>query len=290
MDVGELRSTLGRSVRRPVIVAVVAVAVVLSSGVGALRYLRMRAEARAAATARPPSLSVPLWVPPREVEHRSRFAFTYETAEAVADLRSGERLDAVVAGAQDAEDAARRLMTWTRAQWEPGRPDPYPPPDARIILRDIRAGRTGGFCAQYCAVLLQAIASFHGRARFVTIAGHEVIEAWLPNAERWTMLDPTYRTQVFGPKGVSLSVLEIRAAALAGAPVTVSPDNRLPEPVHAYLQRFRSPAFWLRNDLVRRPLNFSDIPRYRVWFDPPPGFAAGQPDALSTRFPVDLYP
>jgi hypothetical protein len=255
-----------------------------------MRALRLGTAARKLAAGSHPAISVPLWVAPDDVVHRSRFAFTYEIADAVAALRSNERLDEVVAGAHDLEGAIRRLMAWTRSQWEPGRPDPYPPPDARVILRDIRAGRTGGFCAQYCVVLLQAIASFHGRARFVTVTDHEVIEAWLPDQRRWTMFDPTYRTQVFGAAGRSLSALEIHDASLGGGPLTASQGNRLPESVIAYARRFRTMAVWLRNDLVSHPLNFLDILRYRVWFDPPPEVVASQPDALSTRFPVDLYP
>ncbi len=279
-------SLLKRPVPLPWVVAACVGTAVLFGAISVVRFVRQE---HAAARSVPPPLKVPLWVPAASVVQSGRFVFSFEPADAVSDLRASERLDQVVAGTTAAEEAARKLSRWVRDQWEPGRPDPYPPPDAEVILRDIRAGRTGGFCAQYCYVLVQAIASLGGRARFVTISEHEVVEVWLPVEKRWTMLDPHYQVQVLDPAGRSLSALEIHDAARTGAPVVLSSGNRLEEDAWTYVGRFRSFAVWLRNDLKSRPLNFQDLGRYRVWFPAAPDQPPGAP-ALATPYAVDLYP
>jgi hypothetical protein len=180
-------------------------------------------------------------------------------------------------------------MEWTGDQWQLGTPNPYPPPDARIILRDIRSGFTGGFCAQYCFVLCQAIQSFGIPARMVTITGHEVVEGWLRDERRWVLLDPTYRLQVIDAGGRPLDALEIRRGVEQGAALAVTAGHRLPEAEAAYLARYRRFAVWLRNDLVSRPMNFTDFPRYLVWFEPPDELGR-DPGSLVTSHAEDLYP
>src|SRR5881397_493401 len=110
----------------------------------------------ATAGAQPP-IHVPLWVPPETVQRTPRFRFTFDSPETLAALRREERLDEIVHGASSDLERFQLLNRWVRAQFEPGRPDPYPPIDARVILRDIRRGFTGGFCAQYCYVLAQSL-------------------------------------------------------------------------------------------------------------------------------------
>jgi hypothetical protein len=195
----------------------------------------------------------------------------------------------VVQGSASDEQSWRRLMIWVRSQWQPGRPDPYPPADARIILRDVRAGITGGFCAQYSFVLAQAIQSFGAPARLVTISGHEVVEAWLRDEQRWVMFDPTYRLQVIDGSGRTLNAFEIRQGVVAGDSLSATADHRLEQALGAYLRRYLRFAVWIRNDFVSQPMNFADFDRYRVWFIPDDGgdFSSA---ALGTRYPVDLYP
>jgi hypothetical protein len=236
-------------------------------------------------------VTVHLFVPPASVDHESRFRFSFDSIEALMPLRSGESLDAVVEGSESYHEAWRRLMDWTAAQWEPGVPDPYPPPDATIILRDIRDGFTGGFCAQYCFVLVQAVQSVGGPARHVTINGHEVTEAWLADESRWVMLDPTYRLEVVDEAGRALNALEIRRAVEQGTAAALGPTagHRLPEDFETYLERFRDLAVWIRNDFVTRPLNFTDFDRYRVWLEPRRSLNLPV-EALTTWYEEDLYP
>jgi hypothetical protein len=257
--------------------------------VAALVWHGLRTSTRANIPGADPPLAVHLFVDPAEVVHWSRFRFVFDPPEVLQDLRSGEELDRVVAGAATDEQAWRRLMRWVRAQWEPGRPDPYPPPDARVILRDIRDGFTGGFCAQYSFVLVQAISSFGSPARCVTVRGHEVVEAWLRDENRWTLLDPMNSLQVLDGDSRSLDAYEIHCAVEAGERLDFLTDHRCTEDQAAYLDRYRQFAVWIRNDFVSRPLNFLDFDRYRVWFVALGGDAT-PPGTLSTPYPVDLYP
>lgn len=236
----------------------------------------------------PSPLTVHLFVAPSQVQHMPRFRFAFDPPEVLQQLRLDEGLDVIVHGAGSDEELCRRLMRWTRAQWEPGRPDPYPPPDARIILRDIRSGFTGGFCAQYCFVLVQAISSFGLQARCVTIRGHEVMEAWLRDEQRWTMLDPLYALQVLDAEGRSLNANQIRLAVAGGNRMRLLDGNRCGESPADYLARFRQLAVWIRNDFVSHPMNFVDFDRYRVWLAPPDDVAVPSV-SLTTPFPLDLY-
>ena len=232
-------------------------------------------------------IHVPLWVDPAKVRHQPRFYFTYDPPEALAALRSQEKLDRVIEGADNDLDRFRRLNAWTRAQFEPGVPSPYPPPDARIILRDVRSGFTGGFCAQYNFVLVQALQSLGYRARCVSLSRHEVVEAWARDARRWIGLDPIYAATYVDESGRELSVYEVNARERRGAPLLAGPGSR-PETEEEMRGAFGRFEVWIKNDHVSRPVNFTDLPRYRVRFIHEGEWA---PDGagLSTRDIHDLY-
>jgi len=274
-----------RTVSRRQVVLVVGLAIVAFGVAGAIRVLGHRPPRVEAS----PPVRVPLFVDPSAVDHQSRFRFTFDPPEVLAALRRQEHFDDVVAGSRSDREAFRRLMEWTHEQWQLGTPNPYPPPDALIILRDIRAGFTGGFCAQYCFVLVQAIQSFGIPARMVTITGHEVVEAWLRDEGRWVILDPTYRLQIVDAAGRPLNALEIRRGVERGEALAVTAEHRLPETEARYLERYRRFAVWLRNDHISRPMNFTDFSRYLVWFDLPDD-AGRAPESLVTGFAEDLYP
>ena len=276
---------------RLLVVIAIAAAVVLFGGVNLSRFVDSTGSEPSSPAVTEPPVRVPLFVPPPGVDHQTRFRFTFDPVVVLEELRHAEELDQVVAGSVTQAEAWRRLARWTADQWEQGVPNPYPPPDARIILRDIRAGFTGGFCAQYCVVLMQAIQSFGAPARQVTIEGHEVVEAWLGDEGRWIMLDPTYDLMVLDDAGRSLSALEIRRAVDDGGVVglKLSEGHRAPEILGHYVARFRELAVWIRNDHVSRPMNFADFDRYRVWFAP--RHPSELPDvALWTTEATDLWP
>lgn len=268
----------------------------VGAGVAAYAYLtsppRVPSPETEPAATDDPRIHVPLFVDPAMVKPTPRFRFTFDPPNALTDLRQEEHLDEVVAGAADDLDRCVKLMSWTRAQWEPGRPDPYPPLNARVILKDIRRGFTGGFCAQYNYVLAQGLQSLGIPARYVTLIDHEVIEARLPDTSWWVCLDPLYDTYYTDASGRPLSVYEIHRRVLDGQPVILS-QTRLVSDTQTQLDRFRSFAVWLKNDHITAPLNFADIDRYKVYFLDAPSEPASRgipPGSLTTTEPVDLYP
>jgi len=240
-------------------------------------------------------IRVPMFVDPALVKPTPRFRFSFDPPAALEALRVEENLDAVVAGAADDLDAALRLMHWVRRQWEPGIPSPYPPIDARIILRDIRSGFTGGFCAQYNYVLAQGLQSLGLPARYVTLIEHEVIEVYLPSRDRWVCLDPLYDTTYTDGAGNPLSVHEIQSRGRSGLPVRITDprltENAYPGDPQAHMAAFASFSVWVKNDHVSSPINFTDLERYKVHFLPDgPGSTHLPPGALETSEPADLYP
>jgi len=263
--------------------------IIVAGCVGVYRYKSLRRRQMGLEVNSPSDpIHVPLWVPPAQVRHKTRFACLWDGQAPLARFRQSENLDAVVGDAASDEERARKLLHWTRAQFEPGRPDPYPPPDAMTTLSEIRAGRTGGFCAQYAFVLVQALQSFGRPARVVTIENHEVVETWLADQARWTMLDPLFDLQVIDQDGRSLSAIEIRNARHAGATLAVTAGDRLAEPLRRYVARYDRIALWIRNAFVSAPVNFTDFDRYRVWLVRSNELSPS-PESLSTTHPEGLY-
>jgi hypothetical protein len=236
-----------------------------------------------------PAMRVPLFVDPNQVVHEPRFRFTFDPPEALIELRHRERLDSVVAGAAGDLDRFRSLTAWARAQFEPGIPNPYPPLDARIILRDVRSGFTGGFCAQYNFVLGQALMSLGYPSRYVTVVDHEVLESWARDEGRWVCLDPLHAATYVDEEGRALSVYELCERSRAGKPI-IPAEGSLPGTASEVSRAFEEFSVWIRNDHVSRPLNFSDLDRYKVTyiFDGEDLRAVGR-SRLTTSILGDLY-
>jgi len=234
-------------------------------------------------------IKVPLFVPPERVSHHRRFHFTFDNEEVLRPLRNREQLDKVVTGAKTDMGVFLQLMKWVRAQWSPGRPDPYPPIDAIVILDKIRKGKTGGFCAQYCFVLVQCLQSLGYKARYVTIKGHEVTEVWSPELSKWVMLDPLhelYVTKVSTP----LSVLEIHNTIKKNKFDIEVHAQKSPDDVQGYLYRYEKFAVWVKNDHIASPINFFDIDRYKIYYlDDPTERIHVPAGSLYTLFSEDLY-
>ena len=252
-----------------------------------LKYLGIKAKEVKRATGNP--IEVPLFVSPERVRHHSRFRFIFDNEEILRPLRKREKLDQVVAGAKTDMEVFLRLMKWVRAQWSPGRPDPYPPINAIVILDEIRKGETGGFCAQYCFVLVQCLQSLGYKARYVTVKGHEVIEVWSPELSKWVMLDPLY--ELYVSTGVTpLSVFEIHKMIIRGAHNLEVHAKKDPGDLRVYLSRYKKFAVWSKNDHVSSPINFFDIERYKIYFLDQPNERMYVPEgSLYTFFPEDLY-
>ena len=246
-------------------------------------------EAREVPREKGEAINVPLFVPPERVRYQSRFHFTFDNTAILRPLRNREGLDTVVAGVKSDLEIARRLMRWVRAQWTPGRPNPYPPIDAMVILDNIRSGETGGFCAQYCFVLVQCLQSMGYKARYVTIKGHEVTEVWLPSFAKWIMLDPLYVLYVTQGT-IPLSVYEIHKIVLRSGHDLKIHAQQDPGDLRAYLARYEKFAVWAKNDHVSSPINFWDIERYKIYFLDDSNERMYVPaGSLYTFFPEDVY-
>lgn len=222
-------------------------------------------------------------------------------------LRKQENLDQVVADAADELDQFLRLMTWTRAQWPLGTPDPYPLCNGVDILTDIRAGRTGGFCGQYSYLLADALKSFgHYSVRYVELesaAGesHFAVEAWSNQWNKWVLLDPTYDAHYLDATGRPLSALELHEAWVGGRKAEVRAVEReapkdgrrigdLPERGLDLFERF---AVSLRSDLAHLdlPLTMADRERMFLRHDDGRGAAFRHLKfALGSSRREDLYP
>jgi len=225
----------------------------------------------------------------KKVRHHPRFHFTFDNEEILKPLRKREKLDQLIAGENTDMEVFLRLMKWVRSQWSPGRPDPYPPIDATVILDKIRKGETGGFCAQYCYVLVQCLQSLGYKARYVTVKGHEVTEVWSPWLSKWVMLDPLY--ELYVTKGTTpLSVLEIHNRIIQGEHDLEVHAKKDPGDLSEYISRYEKFAVWCKNDHVFLSINFFDIERYKIYFlDNPEERMYVPAGSLYTFFPEDLY-
>jgi hypothetical protein len=234
-------------------------------------------------------IRVPLFIDPTRVRQQPRFHFTFDSPQTLADLRRTLGVDGVVASGKNQWEKVNLWMNWVRSQWQPGRPDPYPPIDARIILERIRGGLTGGFCAQYNYVFVQGLQSLGMAARYVTIHNHEVTEVWIEAERRWVCCDPLFRCHYANLDGKSLSVLDIRQAVENGRPVSLVGGQGVND-LGRHLRQFLRFAVWLKNDHIASPINFIDIERYKVYFLETEAERSLLPaNALFTFFPEDLY-
>jgi len=128
---------------------------------------------------------------------RSNFDFVPEhwREPGLRQLRDGEDYRQITGQTQ--LELFRKLADWTHRQWTLSVPDPYPPSNAMDILREIRAGRTGGFCGQYAYVLADVLKSLgFFCVRYVELwqdsgRSHFVVEVWLDSSRKWIVLDPT---------------------------------------------------------------------------------------------------
>lgn len=153
--------------------------------------------------------------------------FEHSAAPRLAQLRAREQLDAVIAGAASEFDAILKLRDWVAAQFPHTEPNPYPAWDAMIVLDEIRAGRTGGFCAQFSQVLLQSLAAVGVPARYIEIGtetnpiNHFPIEVWSNDFDKWVVLDADFILH-YERNGVPLSAAEVHDAYVSGQTGTIT--------------------------------------------------------------------
>ncbi len=201
----------------------------------------------------------------------------------LVQIKIQEGLEDVVSRGVSEVDRMRLLRDWVSGQWEESIPDPYPPWDALTILKEIRSGKTGGFCAQYAVVLVQASLSLGWQARYLAIAtrerpdnGHMTVEIWSNDLNRWVVIDP-YFCADYERDGIPLSSLDIHNALvkneLDGIKINFGNDTRERPPEEnmsreQMLAYYFHLAFELRNDHITRPYSFwNRRQEYMSWRD-----------------------
>ena len=140
------------------------------------------------------------------------FAYEDMRHERLASLREQYRLDEVVAGTGSELERLVRLRNWVANQWSWDPPaDHYPAWDAHEIL----AARKG-FCVQFAITYLQVCLSMGHPARFVfgyhpgPDGGHEVVEVWSNQFDKWVLMDPNENEHYLDPDTATpLSMLEV---------------------------------------------------------------------------------
>jgi hypothetical protein len=205
------------------------------------------------------------------------YVFTYEnwTEPKVWELRKQEKLDSVIEGCKTDIEIFKRLTVWSRKQFKPGNPDPYPMSNGLDILKDIRSGKTGGFCGQYTYLLADALKSFgFFDVRYVELwrdsqNTHFMLEAWSNQFRRWVLLDPLYATTVSDEKGQLLSAWKVQSAVASKKDSLLkqswlTSESEADHPSHAdYFSLFHLVAVGLRNNLAAADHPWTVQERYR---------------------------
>ncbi len=213
----------------------------------------------------------------------------------LVDLCNRECLEEVVSPGKTEFEKMRLLNDWVNSQWERGFPESYPPWNANVILPLIRSGTSGGFCAQYAVVMVQACLSLGWQARYLDTAHksqeahltHFTVEVWSNQFNKWILLDPFFGCH-FEKNGVPLSALELHNFLVNKKTDNVefvkgdgkNVINNLKDLSKGdVLARYYHIAVDLRNDHMSRPHGFYNRRQnYLSWRD---GFTSGRKDVFN---------
>ncbi len=170
------------------------------------------------------------------------------------------------------------LAAWTARQFESSTPFPnYPPWDAAGILARIRAGDTGGFCAQYAVVFGQAAQSLGFAVRYVDLqsrdgmATHFTTEVFLDSRRGWALFEPQYGFSYVDGDGEPLGVLALHdheTGRREGAVMKYPSLDRVTSERLSFFYRFR---IHLRNNFLSAPVYYRvrRVPEGLQWlFEP----------------------
>jgi len=160
-------------------------------------------------------LNRPLIDKPHPFEHEDPMV------EELQAFRKRYDLDKIVKGARNELELVLKLNNWAAGNWNWHMPPADQVPDviqwnANHILNPVNESQEpGGYCLLYSVVLAQACQSFGIPARMVNInyaifGGHEVIEVWSREYEKWYMVDPNFDSIfIWKESGEPMSVLEL---------------------------------------------------------------------------------
>lgn len=204
---------------------------------------------------------------------RSSYCFLFEhwSEEKLLQLYRSEDFKDISAKTQ--LELFLRLCNWTHKQWVSSMPDPYPLCNAIDILRDIRAGKAGGFCAQYAYVLADVLkASGFFCVRYVELDSpegreHFVIEVWSDEFAKWMVLDPHYNVYFrLQEANLPANAYEVRASLYGGRKVeVVAIDEKDKYDAEHQKALYANFAVSLRSDLMRHPGPLTFYDRYATF-------------------------
>lgn len=156
---------------------------------------------------------------------RSSFDFVHENPALpeLQQFRRQYRLDQVVEGAKTEWDKIKLLRAWTAANWDWFLPssefeDLLTWDASKILSGPLGSGnlsKKGGNCLHYAIVFAQACQSFGIPARIVNTnyaiwGGHELVEVWSRDYQKWIMADPNFDSSFYDKKtGIPLNILEL---------------------------------------------------------------------------------
>lgn len=131
------------------------------------------------------------------------YAFRYETAGPrnayLTQLRRQYNLDAVVQGATNDADRTLRLLHWVHQQWDHNGSNEPVKKDAISILEEVKLGKQFR-CVEYGIVATSCLNAYGLKSRVLALktkdvettdsgAGHVLLETWLPDQQKWVLLD-----------------------------------------------------------------------------------------------------
>lgn len=161
---------------------------------------------------------------------RSSFDFRHEDPAypELQQFRKEFKLDKIVEGAATEWEKIKRLRGWVAGSWEWFLPDPgledLTAWNASKILsgiaRDGSVQTKGGNCMHYSIVFAQACQSFGIPARIVNTnfsiwGGHELVEVWSRDFNKWVMMDPNFDTSFYRRENnIPLNILELHQVFL----------------------------------------------------------------------------
>ena len=156
---------------------------------------------------------------------RSSFDFVHENPALpeLQEFRRQFKLDQVVEGAKTEWEKIKRLRAWAAGNWDWFLPnsefeDLLTWDASKILSGSAGVGnlsKRGGNCLHYAIVFAQACQSFGIPARIVNTnyaiwGGHELVEVWSRDYEKWIMADPNFDTMFYDKiTGIPLNILEL---------------------------------------------------------------------------------
>ena len=156
---------------------------------------------------------------------RSSFDFVHENPALpeLQEFRRQFKLDQVVDGSKTEWEKIKRLRAWTAGNWDWFLPnsefeDLLSWDASKILSGPAGLGnlsKRGGNCLHYAIVFAQACQSFGIPARIVNTnyaiwGGHELVEVWSRDYQKWIMADPNFDSMFYDKKtGIPLNILEL---------------------------------------------------------------------------------